>query len=240
MTETTDSRPDLYRHYVTTHLVRSRGRKMGVKYFPVLHGLPQNHSARVLDIGCGSGEVVEEITRAGFTDVVGIDISQEQVELAHSLGRTQVIQADVFAYLGEHPGSCDAIVASDVLEHFDRDEVVNLLAAIYQALAPGSVFVAQVPNATSPFFGNYAYGDFTHRSVFTARSIHQICLSAGFETAVVRPVNPHAHGLVSGIRRTIWSVISGFLKLALASETGGLRGNIVTQNVYFVATKPRA
>jgi 2-polyprenyl-3-methyl-5-hydroxy-6-metoxy-1,4-benzoquinol methylase len=240
MTETTDSRPDLYRHYVTTHLVRSRGRRVGVKQFPVLRGLPLNHSARVLDIGCGSGEVVEEIARAGFTDVVGIDISQEQVALAHSLGRLQVIQADVFAYLRDHPSSCEAIAASDVLEHFDRDEVVSLLDAVYQALAPGGVFVAQVPNATSPFFGNYAYGDFTHRSVFTSRSINQICLLAGFETIVVKPVNPYAHGLVSGIRRGIWSLVSGFLKLALASETGGLRGNIVTQNVYFIATKPRA
>ena len=36
-----------------------------------------------------------------------------------------------------------------------------------------------------------------------------------------------------------WKPISGLFKLALAVETGAVRGHVVTQNLTFVATKPR-
>lgn len=232
-----DSRGRLYRGYVTTHTGPSQKGRRGLRRYPVLNGLPTDCAAPILDIGCGAGELIAAMVQRGYQAVTGIDVSEEQVELAHGAGRTEVQHGDVFAYLPGHAGQYAAITAADVFEHFDRDEVLALLDAAYAALAPSGVLVAQVPNATSPFFGNYAYGDFTHRSVFTARSVRQICLTAGFIDVAVFPVNPVPHGVMSTLRRAIWSVYAGIFKLALASETGQSRGYVVTQNLYFVATK---
>ena len=48
---------------------------------------------------------------------------------------------------------------------------------------------------------------------------------------------PIAHGLVSAARVAVWKHVSGLYKLALAAETGTLRGHIVTQNLTVVARK---
>jgi 2-polyprenyl-3-methyl-5-hydroxy-6-metoxy-1,4-benzoquinol methylase len=233
MTRLDDSRGRLYASYVTTHLRGARGRRS----FPVLARVPTDRHSRVLDVGCGSGELIAQLRRMGYAEVAGIDRSAEQVALAHRLGRPEVVHGDVHAYLAANKGRYDVITATDVLEHFDRDEVLELLDAIFGALPPGGRLIAQVPNATSPFFGNYAFGDFTHRSVFTARSVNQICRAVGFAEVTVYPVAPFAHGLVSWLRSIIWTVIAGALKLALASETGQLRGHLVTQNLFFAAVK---
>jgi hypothetical protein len=97
--------------------------------------------------------------------------------------------------------------------------------------------VARVPNAASPFGGHIRYGDFTHESSYTERSVRQLAAAAGFRSVTVRPCAPIAHGLLSAGRVAIWKPVSAFYRVALAAETGVLRGHIVTQNLTFVARK---
>ena len=51
---------------------------------------------------------------------------------------------------------------------------------------------------------------------------------------------PQVHSTASAVRVVIWKPVSGLLKLALAAETGAVRGHIVTQNLTFAAAKPQA
>ena len=48
---------------------------------------------------------------------------------------------------------------------------------------------------------------------------------------------PPAHGAASAVRATLWRPVSGLFKLALAVETGAVRGHIVTQNLTFAAVQ---
>lgn len=48
---------------------------------------------------------------------------------------------------------------------------------------------------------------------------------------------PVAHGLASAARVMVWQVVSDCYRIALAAETGVLRGQIVTQNLTFAARK---
>jgi len=96
--------------------------------------------------------------------------------------------------------------------------------------------VARVPNAGSPFGGLIRFGDLTHESWFTVRSLRQLTLATGFRDLVVAPCTPHRHGAKSAARAIVWSVASAGMKVAIAAETGVLRGNIVTQNMTFRAT----
>lgn len=238
MAQASDSRGRLYTRYVSTHTRRREHLPTGFQHIPVVDHLPSLRDSRILDIGCGAGELIERARSRGFRNIVGVDISEEQVALAQSLGRQSVIRADVFEYLATNNGCFNAVTATDVLEHFDRDEVMALLDAVFRALLPRGLLIAQVPNATSPFFGNYAFGDFTHRSVFTASSARQVCLATGFEHVDIYPVGPVVHGLASRLRKMVWDSYSAAFKLALASETGRLRGHLVTQNIVIVARKP--
>jgi hypothetical protein len=116
--------------------------------------------------------------------------------------------------------------------------VLATFDAVATALRPGGRFVARVPNAVSPFGGHIRYGDFTHETWFTARSIRQLAAAAGLELVRVADCPPPAHGAVSAARAALWKPVSGLLKLALAVETGALRGHIVTQNLTFAAARP--
>lgn len=107
-----------------------------------------NKQAKVLDIGCGNGNISRALGSIGYL-VTGVDIDETSVETAKSLNtfsnvNFKVYDANAFA-LGDE---FDAIVCSEVLEHLTTPE--DLVASIYRILKPGGVFVATVPNGYGP------------------------------------------------------------------------------------------
>ena len=92
-----------------------------------------------------------------------------------------------------------------------------------------------MPNAVSPFGGNYRHGDATHECSFTARSLRQLLAAAGFDDVEVHSCEPAVHGVTSAVRWLIWKVAAGLTKLVLAAETGVTRGHHVSQNVVVTA-----
>lgn len=198
--------------------------------------LPPPVAGPVVDIGCGRGELVRLLQADGF-DAEGIDISPEQAELARAAGIARVRQGDFRTILAAHPAHYAAIMATDLLEHLTKPEVLQTFDDVAAALAPGGVFVGRVPNAVSPLGGHIQAGDFTHQTSFTARSIRQLAATAGFDSVLARSSPPVAHGLASAARVLVWQVVSACYRIALAAETGMLRGHIVTQNLTFAARK---
>jgi SAM-dependent methyltransferase len=198
--------------------------------------LPPPAAGPAVDIGCGRGELVRVLQADGY-DAEGIDISPEQVALAHGGGVPRVRQGDFRTVLAARPGHYAAITATDLLEHFTKPEVLQTFDEVAAALSPGGIFVARVPNAVSPLGGHIRDGDFTHQTSFTARSIRQLAAAAGFDTVLARSSPPVVHGLASAARVTVWQLISGCYRIALAAETGATRGHIVTMNLTFAARK---
>jgi 2-polyprenyl-3-methyl-5-hydroxy-6-metoxy-1,4-benzoquinol methylase len=194
--------------------------------------LPAATAGPVVDIGCGEGHLVRCLLDDGY-EATGIDVSPEQVALAHRAGLPQVRQGDYLDLLGEHGGQLGAVTALDLLEHLTKTEVLTAFDAVAAALRPGGTFVARVPNAVSPFGGNIRYGDFTHETWFTGLAVRQLAAAAGFGEVRLVGCPPPVHGLASAVRMAVWKPVSGLFKLALAAETGALRGHIVTQNLTF-------
>ena len=128
-------------------------------------------------------------------DAAGIDVSPEQVELA---GMPQVRLGNYRDVLAEAPGALAAVTATDVLEHLAKDEVLEALDAVVAALRSGGVLVARVPNAVSPLGGHIRYGDFTHETWYTARSVRQLAAAAGFTSVEVRACPPACTGSEAG------------------------------------------
>jgi SAM-dependent methyltransferase len=199
--------------------------------------LPEPAAGLVIDIGCGQGDLVRLLLADGY-DAHGVDVSPEQVALAHAAGSDHVRHGDYREVLTELGGQLAAVIATDLLEHLAKDEVLDAFDRVAQALAPGGIFLARVPNAVSPLGGNIRYGDFTHETSYTARSVRQIAAAAGFSSVVVKPCPPVAHGLLSAARVVVWKPVSALFKVALAAETGQLLGHVVTQNLTFAARKP--
>ena len=198
---------------------------------------PADKSASILDLGCGHGTLVHFSQLAGFRNVQGVDVSVQQVELAHKLGIANIQQGDLMETLKSiPPASLDAVVAFDVIEHFTKDELIDLVDAVYSVLKPGGRWIIHAPNANSPFFGAVRYGDFTHEQAFTPSSLQQLLSASGYTRFEFAECGPRVHGIKSAIRVVIWQWFRLLYRLILAAETGDFgRGEIVTQNFYAVA-----
>ena len=103
-------------------------------------------SARVLDLGCGTGVITRALAGEGWK-LTGCDISAAMLDVARNTGGDiEFLQID---RLGDTPTpfadqSFDAIVASSVLEYVpDPQKALDECARL---LTPGGYFVATVPD----------------------------------------------------------------------------------------------
>jgi SAM-dependent methyltransferase len=97
-------------------------------------------AGRVLDVGCGEGQVARHVTRtvAGST-VVGVDPSVAQLVVARERGGGPMYARGAADALPLDDGSCDAVVACLVFEHITA--VDEALAEVARVLRPGGVFL---------------------------------------------------------------------------------------------------
>ena len=88
---------------------------------------------RVLELGCGRGDLTVELLRAG-ADVVALDLSPAMVELARKrAGRARFLVAPVEA-TGLESGSFDRVVGKWILHHADVSQAAVEVARL---LKPG-------------------------------------------------------------------------------------------------------
>ncbi len=200
---------------------------------------PKEKSAAILDLGCGHGTLVYFALQAGYANTQGVDVSAQQVNLAHKLGIANVRQGDLMETLKTiPPASLDAVVAFDVIEHFTKDELIDLVDAVNDVLKPGGRWIIHAPNANSPFFGSIRYGDYTHEQAFTPSSLQQLLKASKYSKVEFAECAPLVHGLRSLVRVIIWKLVRFVFRIAHAAETGDIGNNaVLTRNFYAVAFK---
>jgi len=93
---------------------------------------------RVLDVGCGEGQVARLASRLGAQRVVGVDPTWAQIEAAAGRGGGPAYARSGAAALPFADGSFDAVVACLVFEHI-RD-VDAAIAEVGRVLVPGGRF----------------------------------------------------------------------------------------------------
>lgn len=200
--------------------------------------LPTNTTAPVLDIGCGSGGVLEALASVGYTRPEGVDLSPGQVRAAAARGLTGVTLAPAVDYLRSRPDHYAMITAFSVLEHQTRAELFDLLDAIRDSLIAGGSLIAVVPNAKGLFGAHVRFSDITHELSFSPSSVRQICNVVGLELTDVLEHGPLVHGAVSAARWACWQIVRSALLAARVAEGGDWRCPVFTQDLVFVAHKP--
>jgi cyclopropane fatty-acyl-phospholipid synthase-like methyltransferase len=195
-------------------------------------------SSKVLELGAGSGGLLEELRSAGFHDVRGVDGSPEQVALARARG-VGVRHGDALAELRDtQAGAVDVIIAIDVVEHLGKDEVLELLDECFRVLPRSGRLIVHTVNGASPFFGRVRFGDFTHETTFTPSSMRQLLSVVGFGTVRFVEDRPLVHGVVSATRRVLWEAFRMGFVVALAAETGTLDPRqVLSQNFLTIASR---
>lgn len=106
--------------------------------------LPPMTGKRVIDMGCGCGELCRQAAGQGAVQVIGVDISERMLAEALAAGGQPAIEyvheaIEDFRYEGE---PVDVVVSSLTL-HYVKD-YARLVGAVLRWLAPGGVFVFSI------------------------------------------------------------------------------------------------
>ncbi len=199
--------------------------------------LPERKYASILDIACGSGKLLHFFKQGGYANLTGVDISQEQVQIARQV-LTNVIEANVLDFLETHSEAFDLITGIDIIEHFTKAEVLRFLDGCYSSLKPDGRLILQTPNAESPWGTGIRYGDLTHEVCFNPNALTRLLCLCGFGRIGARETGPVPWGysIKSSIRYYMWQIIRCVLKLYNLTETGGTGSGIYTR-VFLITAK---
>ncbi|MGW4755580.1 3' terminal RNA ribose 2'-O-methyltransferase Hen1 [Streptomyces chartreusis] len=122
----------------------------------ILAALKASGAARVLDLGCGQGQLVQALFKdPAFTEIVGVDVSMRALTIAgrrlklDRMGERQASRVRLFqsslAYTDSRLKGYDAAVLSEVVEHLDLPRLPALEYAVFGSARPRTVLVT-TPN----------------------------------------------------------------------------------------------
>jgi 2-polyprenyl-3-methyl-5-hydroxy-6-metoxy-1,4-benzoquinol methylase len=128
--------------------VLSGGRRVGPRFIKALSLAGDLRGKRILDVGCGRGELVLQSAMRG-AEAWGIDYAQAAVDIAErALGdvepdlraRTHLARMDVKA-LEFGDGFFDVVFMMDVVEHLYPHELSRAFAELHRTIRPGGLLV---------------------------------------------------------------------------------------------------
>ncbi|MFF0161163.1 3' terminal RNA ribose 2'-O-methyltransferase Hen1 [Streptomyces sp. NPDC005263] len=173
----------------------------------IIAALGASGAARVLDLGCGQGQLVQALLKdPRFTEIVGVDVSMRALTIAsrrlkldrmgeRQAARVRLIQGSL-AYTDKRLKGYDAAVLSEVIEHLDLPRLPALEYSVFGAARPRTVLVT-TPNVEynvrweSLPAGHVRHGD--HRFEWTREEFRSwadtVAERHGYDVAFV-PVGP--------------------------------------------------
>jgi SAM-dependent methyltransferase len=198
---------------------------------------PSDTASRILDLGCGHGAFLYFLALAGYRNIAGVDISEEQIAAARRLGVAYARQGQFEEILTTSEDSTvDVVLLMDVIEHLETEELFQLLDEARRVLREGGKCVLHCPNADGLYGMGIRYGDLTHRTAFTPKSIRQLLRTVGFSQVTCYEDKPVVHGVLSLVRRCIWAAGTLPHRLLRLAETA-TSDSVLSQNVLTVAIK---
>ncbi len=122
------------------------------KFDRVVECLPTRPGQSLLDIGCFAGTFLARLSPAVFSDQLGVDIIQKQVEYAQQKygtdwRRFQYVRS--LAELSSLGRQFDCVTLIEVIEHLSAEEIRTVLRSIRGLLKPGGKLIISSPNYTS-------------------------------------------------------------------------------------------
>jgi ubiquinone/menaquinone biosynthesis C-methylase UbiE len=134
-----------------------------------------SRQSAILDVGCGTGWMVESLTRDGYR-VAGMDLRSEGLPATgRKLPEVGLVQAEA-SHLPFDKNTFDAVLMLDILEHVDDKAALREVRSI---LRPGGTVIMTVP--AFPCLWSYRDGAAGHLRRYTREGLRQLIVQSGFE-----------------------------------------------------------
>ncbi len=116
--------------------------------------------SKVLDIGCGYGDKIDELMSLGFTNVSGVEINKTLVDKACDKG-LNVVAVDSFD-MEQNKERYDVLVMSHIIEHFQYQDLIQFMESYLGCLKQDGLLLIATPLMNPSF-----YDDFDHVKPYT-------------------------------------------------------------------------
>jgi 2-polyprenyl-3-methyl-5-hydroxy-6-metoxy-1,4-benzoquinol methylase len=126
----------------------------------------------IMDLGCGYGGVLRELSKRGYTNLIGVDPSNSNIITLTHNGHIKGICSTIFNLETEAIGNQDCVIIMGVLEHIV--DLSGAMKTISSLIADGGSVLVTVPDANqfSPVQNN-PYQEFSveHVNFFSTQSL---------------------------------------------------------------------
>jgi len=219
-------RNKVYDNYLTTHPFYSSNPlnlEGSFRFFKTnyLKFLPVNKTARILDIGSGLGHFLAYAKSNNYKNFLGVDISKEQIDHCRKniTKKVQLIN-NLNSFLKENKNSFDFILMNDVIEHVQKEEIIETLSLVLTSLKKDGKVLIRTVNLKNRWGMAVRYMDFTHTVGFTEESIRQVMLIAGFKNVSLASEIHPTYDLKSFIRISLKRLFEFIYRLEYIASFG--------------------
>jgi 2-polyprenyl-3-methyl-5-hydroxy-6-metoxy-1,4-benzoquinol methylase len=144
-----------------------------VSYIGRLHlvatELAQRKFDSLLDIGCGDGKLISELSEQFKTaSFVGIDYSDRAIQLSKALvtaPNADFLSIDITDTDADHLGQFDVVTLVEVIEHIEPTKLDGFMASASRFVKPGGLLICTVPSINIPLSKKH----YQHFSIETLR-----------------------------------------------------------------------
>jgi SAM-dependent methyltransferase len=200
-------------------------------------GLAQR--GRALEIGTGTGVLLERLLDAGFADVIGVEPSSAAIAAASPRIRPH-IREGVFSGADFQDASFDLVCCFMTLEHVSDPR--TLAAACLRLLRPGGVLALVTHDYTAAL--NRLLGrrspiiDIEHLQLFCPKSLARLLTDTGFTSArTARIVNRYPLRYWARLTPLPGAIKPAALRVLDALHLGGLRVSMGVGNIIAFGTR---
>jgi SAM-dependent methyltransferase len=152
---------------------------------------PTSVAGRIIDIGCGRGEMLSLLKQAGH-EVLGVDPDADMIDACSSRGLPAVLDDGIHFLSRTSDDSLKGIFCAQVVEHLITPELERLIVLAQEKLQRGGVLVIETINPRSSYaLGNHFYADTSHVRPVHPETLRYICEQVGFTLVELEERSPH-------------------------------------------------
>ncbi len=167
----------------------------------------KHSSPRILEVGCGTGDLLVNLAECGYQNTFGIDIAPAAIRLAksklkeHNLATENILCTSLESFCTSYPDAqFDLIIHCHVIEHLPLEWIKPFLSQIFKCLALNGYMVVITPSKlTGPhdntrFFRSPGVDpEGLHIQEYSLSELQQLLSSAGFGYFMAMNSLPYAN-----------------------------------------------
>ncbi len=211
-----------FAHYSQVNDLTSEGKRLQWPCYRAIFErfLPNDKKAKILDVGCAAGQIMEWLERdLGYDDVRGIERDSRLASFAAECGIGRVEVCDLRTW--SDSGTFDCIFLIDVLEHISRAKHLDVLRYLAGKLNPNGDLIIGVLNANSTFGARHRYNDPTHFRSYRGYSLRTELVETGFSRVAIHGDDVWMPQSIKGVLRfSVKLLVRLFRRLEAAAEYG--------------------